>query len=542
MTFRKKFGALFLAALLGSTCLTSCDLSKFFPSDGNDGGGEVDKKCVYINSETGNDSNDGKTEKTAIKSLQELSFMTLEAGTTVYLSGNFDGTLSFSGSGTEEEPIIVTSYGEKRAVLDGKGAAATISITDQNWITIDNLEITLSATPDELARNAIFFSATGGVMTGLTVTNCYIHDVVATKLGQYAAGDYYNSYYASSAIGFRYLLEDTDEQNKFDKVHIANCVIENIIGCGIRFHDISKYADYRGNNPYFSNIVIEDTTIDTTAGDGIILQCCNAPIVRRCKVYRVGVLDDESTGNFHAAVWACATRSPIYEYNEIAYTKYVCGDGQAFDTDWGCSGTAIFQYNYTHDNEGGVLLRHENFSAIYRYNISVNDGPKDGHKMSGKTSILFHSNPYGQAQENFYCYNNLFYNDKIDTRLAFAYDPGYPVKAFHDAPTNIFKNNIFVYRNDVGWASKSTLDGNAYYALNGNYVPTRDQHRVSGDPMFVGPITKTPESIEEAKAIFKLSNNSPLLGKAVTLTEEELLDFKGINFLGEEVTGNIGPM
>lgn len=533
MNFAKRLGALCLAATLCVPFLAACDFSD---SSGGDG------KSVYVNAETGNDSNDGKTKQTAIKSLRELSYMRLEPGTTVYLSGTFEEPLSFEGSGTKEEPITITSYGENRAVIDGLGASSSISITDQNWITIDNLEVKQTATPDELARNAIFFSATGGVMQGLSVTNCYIHDVVGTKLGQYAAGDYYNSYYASSAIGFRYLLENTDEQNKFDQVLIDNCVIENIIGCGIRFHDISKYADYRGEHPYFSNIVIEDTTIDTTAGDGIILQCCNAPIVRRCKVYRVGVLDDESTGNYHAAVWACATKSPLYEYNEIAYTKYVCGDGQAFDTDWGCSGTAIFQYNYTHDNEGGVLLRHENFAAIYRYNISVNDGAPDGHKMSGKTSILFHSNPYGQNQENFYCYNNLFYNDKVDTKLAFAYDPGYPVKAFHDAQTNIFKNNIFVYRNDVGWASKSTLDGNAYYALNGNYVPTRDAHRVAGDPLFVGPLTKTPESIAEAGSMFRLLATSPLIGKAVALTETELLNFNGTNFLGETATNNIGPI
>ena len=94
----------------------------------------------------------------------------------------------------------------------------------------------------------------------------------------------------------------------------------------------------------------------------------------------------------------------------------------------------------------------------------------------------------------------------------------------------------------MGWATKSTLDGNAYYAFNGNYVPTRDANGISGDPLFVGPIEGTPKTMDEAKAVFQLSANSPLIGKAVALTEAELLDFTGVNFLGETATGNIGPM
>ena len=511
-------------------------------SEPNSGGADLTTTSIYINSQSGNDKNDGTTPERALKSLDSMSYRDVLPGTTIYLTGKFEGVLSFNGSGTQEEPITITSYGDQRAVIDGNGAATAISISDQNWITIDNLEITLTAKPDELARNAIFFSATGGVMQGLTVKNCYIHDVVGTKLGQFAAGDYYNSYYASSAIGFRYLLEDTDEQNKFDTVTISNCVIENIIGCGIRFHDINKYADYRGENPYFSNIIIEDTTIDTTAGDGIILQCCNAPIVRRCKVFRVGVLDDKSTQNFHCAVWACATRSPLYEYNEIAYTKYVCGDGQAFDTDWGSSGTAIFQYNYTHDNEGGVLLRHMDYKAIYRYNISVNDGViKKDDGSYGKRALFFHSSPHEAVKETMYCYNNIFLNNVCDTYIAQAYDP-YPYAKSYDTSTNVFKNNVFVSLNNPWWGTVTVLDGNCYFRLNGETTaPARDTNGYAGDPMFASTITQAPASFSDAVSAFALQSSSPLLGKGVALTEEELFLFCGKNILGEIAGSNIGP-
>ncbi len=49
--------------------------------------------------------------------------------------------------------------------------------------------------------------------------------------------------------------------------------------------------------------------------------------------------------------------------------------------DWGTAGTTVFQYNYSHDNEGGfwldcMKLNHNRDceKTILRYNISMRDG------------------------------------------------------------------------------------------------------------------------------------------------------------------------
>ena len=49
-------------------------------------------------------------------------------------------------------------------------------------------------------------------------------------------------------------------------------------------------------------------------------------------------------------------------------------DGQAFDSDGFCRNT-VFQYNYSHDNDGGFMLicGRENVGTTIRYNISQND-------------------------------------------------------------------------------------------------------------------------------------------------------------------------
>ena len=334
---------------------------------GENGDGEENVKAIYLDSVSGDDENSGRSPQRAYKTLAPLARgEEVEPGTTIYLNGEFKGTLSFKGSGTEEEPIVVTSLdGENPALIDGDGGGCTVLLDGQSHVTLDNLEITMTA-DNLMARNGIFVVGESGIISGITIKDCYIRNIHGTHLGQVEAGDYWDSFYASGAISFRYLKDKTDEQNKFDRITVTGCRIENILGCGIRFHDMGAGIIDEWANAYFSNVLIEDTLIDTTSADGILFQNCYKPVVRRCKVFRVGALEPEGSQNYHAAVWACATESPLYEYNEVAYTKYVGGDGQAFDMDWGCKGVSVWQYNYTHDNEGGVMLRHEDFKGIYR--------------------------------------------------------------------------------------------------------------------------------------------------------------------------------
>ena len=66
----------------------------------------------------------------------------------------------------------------------------------------------------------------------------------------------------------------------------------------------------------------------------------------------------------------------MFQYNEVYNTRYHNGenqDGQAFDADWG-DGT-VYQYNYSHDNEGGcfMICLEEAVNTVFRNNISRND-------------------------------------------------------------------------------------------------------------------------------------------------------------------------
>ncbi|WP_458788369.1 hypothetical protein, partial [Vallitalea sediminicola] len=68
------------------------------------------------------------------------------------------------------------------------------------------------------------------------------------------------------------------------------------------------------------------------------------------------------------------------QYNE-AYLTHGTRDGQGFDCDYYSTGTT-FQYNYSHDNEGGFMLVCSpknstiNYHSVIRYNISENDSSR----------------------------------------------------------------------------------------------------------------------------------------------------------------------
>ena len=76
--------------------------------------GTEETNAFYVDSVNGNDSALGVKPSKAWKTLGKLSETAIPAGYTVYLNGEFNGTLSFLGSGTENASITITSLSKKK--------------------------------------------------------------------------------------------------------------------------------------------------------------------------------------------------------------------------------------------------------------------------------------------------------------------------------------------------------------------------------------------------------------------------------------------
>ena len=99
-------------------------------------------------------------------------------------------------------------------------------------------------------------------------------------------------------------------------------------------------------------------------------------------------------------------------------------DSTAFDNDGFVEGTTYFQYNYTHDNQGGFFMEYrwvaDTGKSVVRYNISVNDG-------RGNYARVIASNRPAEL------YNNVFYNPGMTLGVEWAW-----------TGAHTFRNNIFV--------------------------------------------------------------------------------------------------
>jgi len=501
----------FISILL-TNATTACSNSE------NEGTNVTDNK-YYIDPDAGDDKNDGKNQTSAWKSLKPLSSRKLKGGDFVYIRGGkvVRGKLTFKGSGDIGNPITITSYGEGKGIIDGYSEHAAIYLINQSNIIISNLEIKntvdsySSSTREQ--RNGIYVHGLYGIISNITITSCYIHDVFGTVIRPF--------FYDNAGINFRYKTA-SDSRNKFDNILIENTIVEDVRSIGIRIGDGIEEP-----SPHSTNFVVRNTTIRRTGADGIIVQACYKPLVEHTKCFDAGyhaVMAGWETGTqCIAAMWSCSTESPVWQYNEIARTRFIEGDGQAFDADWGTSGTPVWQYNYIHDNEGGVMLRHEDFKGIFRYNISVNDGLT----INGDTKpLIFHSSyyPSGGGEKTLF-YNNIFYNYKNDLIISKGYKE-YPDIIMADTKNNEFINNIFVFNNNVDFGQNTVFENNCYFNPIGaeTSYPHRDVNNVVGSPLFSGEL---PSILDGANvgSIFKLLSGSPCINAGKYIENNGGFDF-----------------
>ncbi len=103
------------------------------------------QKTVYIDSQNGNDANDGLSLLTPWKSHTMISTVVFSPGDTLAFKkgSQFSGPIEFTASGTEQNPITITAYGEGElprftnpSDLDMNGNCIRIS---GSWIVLENL-------------------------------------------------------------------------------------------------------------------------------------------------------------------------------------------------------------------------------------------------------------------------------------------------------------------------------------------------------------------------------------------------------------------
>lgn len=453
-------------------------------------------------------SNGAGTQTSPWNSLSSVNRQTFTAGDAIYFKKGTacSGQLMPTGSGTNASPIVVDAYGTGSApVLNGGGLTeSTVYLLNVDYWTVQNLEITNDASA-EAKRSGVLVEATdSNVHNGITIQNLTVHNVKGlsdrTKTGRYS----------SAGILVRVPLSSAPATGSFQTVLINNNNVHDVTCMGI-----ASGSGDAGLIPhtYMTGLTVQNNTIQRAQADAIYIGAADSPLIQ----YNVGYDQGFTATNVGviAQMWSSAAKNPTYQYNEAARIV-LTNDSQAWDCDWGITGTCTYQYNYSHDNSGGFFLNcstcatpNSSQTEVLRYNIN------QGYSRIRDAGA-------GTAQR---VYNNVFYspNDTITTsNMVFT----------NNAQVN---NNIFVSNSAAALyqGTGTTYDYNLYYG----FTPPTDAHKVITDPMFVNPGTGADG--RNTVDGYKLLLGSPAIGAGKVISGNGGLDFWG-NTVSATAAPNIG--
>jgi hypothetical protein len=496
-----------------------CDSCSYSSTD------NIQKGTTYYISVDGSDSNSGKSQGKAWKTIGKVNMHDLSPGDQIrFRAGEkFEGTITLTSedTGTENARVTISSFGDGKAVIKGGGNEA-FRVDSCNFLTIENLELSGQG------------RKSGNTSDGLLVRNC--DNVVIDDLEVYG---FQHSGVHLHQCDDATIIHVHAHENGFAGIHVT----------GTTMRDPENYDNH---NLYIGYCVAENNPGDPTvlqnhSGNGILASSVKGGIIEYCEASDNG-WDMPWTGNGPVGLWIWDCTDFIIQYciSHHNRTNPVAADGGGFDFDGGVS-NSIIQYCIAHNNEGAGYGLYEFGAAkpwennTVRYNISQDDGIING------GSVGIWKNEDRGILRNCQIYNNTFYNSQSDGSNIWMYD-NYP--GFH------FRNNVFVYNGSLISEGKSIRDevfqGNLYWNLAADasfkgisYLKKMHGELFTGlykDPGFSNPgamVVTDPELINAVYLnAYIPTAGSPLIDGGLNLKELFELDPGSRDLIGTSIPVN----
>lgn len=486
----------------------------------------------YIDATGGNDSNDGLSPAAAWQTFDNVNTNTFLPGTNIFLKCGEVWNAPFRpiSSGTANAPIIIDRYGNCTDDTNKPHIAAEgqfpipVHLYNVEYIEVNNLQVS-NNTPngtEYTGAHGIFAELRDfGTAEHIYIRNCYIHDIDGNNIKQSQQNG------LPEGFGIRW-DNGGGIISTFNDLRIENNVLETVDRNGIKG---GGYWDRTNWHPS-TNVIIRGNQLTDIGGDGIVIIATDGALVEYNILKYFRMRPPLTQRDCSAGIWSWSADNTIFQYNESAYgwgkDNWGC-DAQAFDADANCVNT-IFQYNYSHHNDGGfaLVINYEEDApasvklsdVVFRYNISVNDGAykKRLIQMTG-------------AYEDCYFYNNVFYMETGQDINIFelgTWPDGYPL-------STAFYNNIFYLTNGATATYNTTgmtnidLSNNIFYGAGHTNLASIVSNPNVANPLFVAP--GIGANINDLDG-FKLQSNSPAINAGLNLTTLGL-DIGATDFFGD---------
>ncbi|HET7139495.1 MAG TPA: hypothetical protein VFI36_04970 [Arthrobacter sp.] len=414
------------------------------------------------------------------------------------------GTLSPSGSGSASAPFVIGAYGTAsgRAVLDGNGAAQAVHLFNEQYVTLQDLEITNAANPGTNRRGIDVELQDFGTGNGYTIQNIYLHDVW---------GDDTKGPTGSQGIAFR--VTGSITPTTYNDVNITNNQLANIDRQALVMQ-LSTWScrvelACTGTPNWLPATAVKVTgnTLTNIGGDGIVLNTTQDAIAERNVIKGFNV----RSAAYNAGLWSFNSNGFLAQFNDVSGGVGHL-DGMAYDSDGG-NVNATFQYNFSHDNQGGFFLfcpygTNVNSGTIVRYNISQNDQYRGIENCNGQVT---------SAQ----VYNNVIYIGNGVTQVV--------VNENVNVTRDVKMWNNIIYKGGTGTASFNLAASTGYTFQNNtmsSWITSRPANPggTTANPLMCNPGTATSQGTATG---YNLQPASPAIHTGASVTNNGGRDYFG---------------
>jgi hypothetical protein len=341
-------------------------------------------------------------------SLKSLRAKSIRPGDTIFLKGGvvFQGPLELPAgiAGTQHRPIVITSYGPGRAVIDGRSGYA-LALYKAAYIHLSNLELRGAGRKD------------GNKESGLVLNTCRHIRTSDLLVGGFQKSGIY--IYRCSYIQIRHAIA---KENGY-----AGIAIEGPYGTHDCDHILVKDCQVEDNPG-------DPTNLTNHSGNGIVAGYCRDILIEGCVATNNG-WDMPRIGNGPVGIWAFEADSVIIRHCVSFRNRTAKGaeDGGGFDLDGGVTHSEIaFCLSYENEGSGFGLFQYAGASPWHDNSVHDCVSNNDG-LVSTAHSGVFIWNSSGDPRQLRDCrfYNNVIYNTK-GAVIHYATDGRHSGFRFHD--------------------------------------------------------------------------------------------------------------
>lgn len=488
---------------------------------------------TYYVSTSGNDKNSGSSTSAPWQTISKVNGISFAAGDTVLFAGgqSFSGTLNFvaSDAGTVAKPITVSSYGTGRATINA-GTGNGLYAYNSSGIVISNINFVGSGSTVNKKDGVFFYAdlANNAKLPGVTISQVDV------------------SGFGGSGI----MLGAWNGGTAYRDVTIAGCSVHDNLKAGISSYAQNSNAHtnvYVGYCQVYNNY--GDPAATGNTGNGIVLGEVSGAVVEYCVTHDNGK-NNMVQSEGPVGIWCYDSQYVTMQFNESHHNHTSGGhDGGGLDLDIDTK-NSIMQYNYSHDNDGaGYLLCCDgnNQGNVIRYNISQNDGRKNGyggiHTYGAITSASIFNNTVYMANTSPSPVALLLVSGTVNTRIQnniFQTSGGAQLAWMASG-----QSGLVMQGNDYwpGTGSFVIVDGGTTYSSLSTWRTAKGREQLNGastgfnvDPKLVsagGGGTLNNANLLPNLANYQLQTNSPMLDAGLNLpklfgTSVGTRDFYGV--------------